>query len=38
MTRAKMGVLDIITIMVDREAKKVPRNMRTVDGRTSSIT
>lgn len=38
MTTAKMGVLEMITIMVERETKKVPRNMSTVAGRASSIT
>lgn len=38
MTTVKMGVLETITITVDREAKNVPRNMRTVEGSTSSIT
>lgn len=38
MTTAKMGVLETITNIVERETKKVPRNMSTVDGRASSIT
>jgi len=37
MTTAKMGVLETITIMLEREAKKVARNMSTVDGRASSM-
>lgn len=38
MTMAKMGVVAMITIMVERETKKVPRNMSTVAGRASSMT
>lgn len=38
MITAKMGVLALITITVEREVKKVPRNMRIVEGRASSIT
>lgn len=38
MTTAKMGVLETITIMVERETKTVPSNMSTVAGSASSIT
>jgi hypothetical protein len=37
MTTAKMGVLATMTIMVDTEENKVPRNMSTVEGSTSSM-
>lgn len=37
-TTAKMGVLEMITIMVERETKTVPSNMSTVAGSASSIT
>lgn len=38
MTTAKMGVLEMITIMVERDTKTVPSNMSTVAGRASSMT
>lgn len=38
MTTAKMGVLEMITIMVERETKTVPSSMSTVAGSASSIT
>lgn len=38
MTMAKIGVVATITIMVERETKKVARNMSTVAGSASSIT
>lgn len=34
----KSGVLAIMTIIVDKELKNVPRNIRMVGGMTSSIT
>lgn len=37
-TTVKSGVLAIITINVAKEVKNVPRNIKMVDGITSSIT